>query len=98
MQRLAVTALFLAFTASAPASAQLTGRPALDLSEAGRTSGAGVGTAFARCVAARYAGGVSADAVRPDLAAQSFKCVVDGTCCSRAVMIDPCVDGWSVYL
>ena len=93
-----MTAFFLALTASAPAGAQLAGRPAPDLSEAGRTSGTGAETAFARSVAARYAGGASADAVRADLAAQGFKCVADGTYCTRAVMIGPCVDGWSVYL
>jgi hypothetical protein len=98
MHRHAMTALFLALTASAPASAQLAGRPALDLSEAGRTSGTGAETAFARSVAARYAGGVAADAVRADLTAQGFKCVADGTYCTRAVMTGPCVDGWTVYL
>jgi len=98
MHRHAMTALFLALTASAPASAQLAGRPALNLSEAGRTSGTGAETGFARSVAARYAGGLSANAVRADLTAQGFKCVADGTYCTRAVMIDPCVDGWTVYL
>ena len=93
-----MTAFFLALTASAPAGARLAGRPAPDLSEAGRTSGTGAETAFARSVAARYAGGASADAVRADLAALGFKCVADGTYCTRAVMIGPCVDGWSVYL
>lgn len=89
--------LFLARTASAPAGAQLAGRLALALSGSGRTSGTGAETAFARSVTARYAGGVSADVVRADLAAQGFKCVADGTCCTRAVVIDPCVDRWSVY-
>jgi len=98
MHRLAMTALFLALAAAAPASAQLAGRPALDLTETGSAFGTGTDTAFARSVAARYAGGVSADAIRADLMAQSFKCYADGTYCTRSVMIEPCVDGWSVYL
>jgi len=30
--------------------------------------------------------------------AQGFKCYSDGTYCTRSVMIEPCVDGWTVYL
>lgn len=98
MHRPAMIALFLALAAAVPASAQLAGRPALDLSETGSAFGTGADTAFARSVAARYAGGVSANAVRADLTAQGFQCYSDGTYCSRAVMIDACVDGWTVYL
>ena len=98
MHRLAMTALFLALAAAAPASAQLAGRPALDLTETGSAFGTGADTAFARSVAARYAGGVSADTIRADLAAQGFQCFAQGTYCTRSVMIDPCVDGWTVYL
>lgn len=97
MQRLAITALFLAL-AAAPAVAQLDGRPALDLTGTGGTSGSGADTAFARSVAARYTGGISADAVRADLAAQGFSCSDDGTYCTHSVMIDACVDGRTVYL
>lgn len=98
MHRLALTALILALAHAAPASAQLEGRPALDLTEAGSVWGTGNDTAFARSVAARYAGGVSAEAVRADLAAQGFDCTGDGAYCTRAVMIGPCVDGWTVYI
>jgi hypothetical protein len=96
MHRLAATALFLTLAAAAPASAQLEGRPALDLSETGKTTGTGADTAFARSVATRYAGGISADSIRADLAAQGFDCAADGTYCTRAVMVGPCADGWTV--
>lgn len=98
MHRLAVTALVLALSHVSAASAQLEGRPALDLSEAGSVWGMGTDTAFARSVAARYAGGVSAEAVRADLAAQGFDCAADGSYCTRAVMTGPCADGWTVYV
>lgn len=98
MHRHAMTALFLGLSAAAPASAQLTGRPALDLTETGRATGTGSDTAFARSVTARYAGGISADAIRADLTAQGFSCYADGTYCTFSVMFDPCVDGWTVYL
>jgi hypothetical protein len=90
MARLAIIGIVLALVAggsSISAAQSLGARPALEYTT--------VGNAFARSVAARYAG-IPAAEIRADLRAQEFVCVGDGSYCTRTVSDESCTNAWTV--
>lgn len=88
--------ILIAACAAGPALPDVAGKPALDLTETGQTSGDGSNTRFARSVAARYAGGASADEIMQDLIGQGFSCDDAASYCTLSVMDGVCADAWTV--
>lgn len=97
MRRIGIALVSLVLAACAAGEALTEGaKPALDLSEKGKTSGDGDNTRFSRSVAARYAGGVPAAEVMQDLVSQGFSCDEAAAYCTRGVMDGACADAWTV--
>jgi hypothetical protein len=97
MRRIAVAFLSLGLAACAAGETLTEGaKPALDLSEKGKTSGDGDNTGFSRSVAARYAGGAAEAEIMQDLVSQGFSCDEAAAYCTRAVMDGACADAWTV--
>ena len=97
MRRIGIALVSLVLAACAAGEALTEGaKPALDLSEKGKTSGDGDNTGFSRSVAARYAGGMPAAEIMQDLVSQGFSCDEANAYCTRAVMDGACADAWTV--
>ena len=97
MRRIGIALVSFVLAACAAGEALTEGaKPALDLSETGKTSGDGDNTGFSRSVAARYAGGLPATEIIQDLVSQGFSCDKAAACCTRAVMDGACADAWTV--
>lgn len=97
MRRLGIALLSGLLAACAAGEARSEGaKPALDLSETGKTSGDGANTGFSRSVAARYADGATDAEILQDLVSQGFICDEAASYCTRAVMDGPCADAWTV--
>ncbi|WP_291198308.1 hypothetical protein [Hyphomonas sp.] len=97
MRRIGIALVSLVLAACAAGEALTEGaKPALDLSEKGKTSGDGDNTGFSRSVAARYAGGLPAAEIMQDLVSQGFSCDEANAYCTRAVMDGVCADAWNV--
>ena len=97
MRRIGIALVSFVLAACAAGEALTEGaKPALDLSETGKTSGDGDNTRFSRSVAARYAGGLPATEIIQDLVAQGFSCDEANAYCARAVMDGACADAWNV--
>jgi len=97
MRRIGIALVSLVLAACAAGEALTEGaKPALDLSEKGKTSGDGDNTGFSRSVAARYAGGLPAAEIMQDLVSQGFSCDEANAYCTRAVMDGACADAWNV--
>lgn len=97
MRRIGIALVSLVLAACAAGEALTEGaKPALDLSEKGKTGGDGGNTAFSLSVAARYAGGMPAAEIMQDLVSQGFSCDEANAYCTRAVMDGACADAWTV--
>lgn len=86
----------MAGTGAAAARQAADRRPELDFSGSVSTEGTGEDTAFARSVAARYAGVTSVADIMADVAKQGFRCVPEHASCTRTRTDDPCVQAWVV--